>query len=263
MTRKVAERGSFYVFEARLLNMRKFAFEIIFASIANPVLYLVAIGVGVGSLVNQNSGGIDGVEYLVFLAPALLANAAIQGTMDETIFPTLAGFLWNKGFYGINSTPLGGRQIAFGIFQAAMLRNIMTVLFYYAIMGAFGVLKAPHAWLAIPTGILAGSAFGAVMMALAGVAKKDDYFFTFVGRFVITPMFFLSGTFFPLTNMPIYLQPIGWISPLWHTTELGRYFGYGAEVSTTMLSIHFLFLTAMLVVGIKIANIRFTNRLLK
>ena len=99
MMRKVAERGSWYVFEARLLNMRKFAFEIIFASIANPVLYLLAIGVGVGSLVNQNSGGIDGVEYLVFLAPALLANAAIQGSMDETIFPTLAGFLWNKGLY--------------------------------------------------------------------------------------------------------------------------------------------------------------------
>ncbi|MFM8937430.1 MAG: ABC transporter permease, partial [Actinomycetota bacterium] len=82
-------------------------------------------------------------------------------------------------------------------------------------------------------------------------------------RLVITPLFLFSGTFFPLTNMPIYLQPIGWISPLWHTTELGRYFGYGSEVSTTMLSVHFLFLTAMLVAGIKISNIRFTNRLLK
>ena len=263
MTRKVAERGSFYVFEARLLNMRKFAFEIIFASIANPVLYLVAIGVGVGSLVNQNSGGIDGVEYLVFLAPALLANAAIQGTMDETIFPTLAGFLWNKGFYGINSTPLGGRQIAFGIFQAAMLRNIMTVLFYYAIMGAFGVLKAPHAWLAIPTGILAGSAFGAVMMALAGVAKKDDYFFTFVGRFVITPMFFLSGTFFPLASMPIYLQWIGWISPLWHATNLGRLLTYGSDVSPLLVFIHITYLLTLTLVGLIAAIKIFEKRLAK
>jgi len=263
MMRKVAERGSWYVFEARLLNMRKFAFEIIFASIANPVLYLLAIGVGVGSLVNQNSGGIDGVEYLVFLAPALLANAAIQGSMDETIFPTLAGFLWNKGFYGINSTPLGGRQIAFGVFQAAMLRNVLTVIFYYIVMAAFGVLKAPHAWLAIPSGILAGAAFGSVMLAIAGKAKKDDGFFTFVGRFIVTPMFFLSGTFFPLTAMPIYLQWIGWISPLWHTTELGRHFSYGYEISGLMMLIHFAFLTAMLVTGLKIANIRFTNRLLK
>jgi lipooligosaccharide transport system permease protein len=263
MSRKVAERGSFYVFEARLLNMRKFAFEIIFASIANPVLYLVAIGVGVGSLVNQNSGGIDGVEYLVFLAPALLANAAIQGTMDETIFPTLAGFLWNKGFYGINSTPLGGRQIAIGVFQAAMLRNVMTVLFYYAIMAAFGVLKAPHAWLAIPTGILAGSAFGAVMMAMAGVAKKDDYFFTFVGRFVITPMFFLSGTFFPLTSMPIYLQWIGWISPLWHATNLGRLLTYGSDVSPLLVFIHITYLLSLTLIGLIAAIKIFEKRLTK
>jgi len=263
MMRKVADRGSWYVFEARLLNMRKFAFEIIFASIANPVLYLLAIGVGVGTLVNQNSGGIDVVEYLVFLAPALLANAAIQGSMDETIFPTLAGFLWNKGFYGINSTPLGGRQIAFGVFQAAMLRNIFTVIFYYIVMAAFGVLKAPHAWLAIPSGILAGAAFGSVMLAIAGKAKKDDGFFTFVGRFIVTPMFFLSGTFFPLTAMPIYLQWIGWISPLWHATNLGRYLTYGYEISALMLILHFAFLIAVFILGIRFSGRQFTRRLLK
>ncbi|MFM7860332.1 MAG: ABC transporter permease [Candidatus Nanopelagicaceae bacterium] len=263
MMRKVADRGSWYVFEARLLNMRKFAFEIIFASIANPVLYLLAIGVGVGSLVNQNSGGIDGVEYLVFLAPALLANAAIQGSMDETIFPTLAGFLWNKGFYGINSTPLGARQIAFGVFQAAMLRNVFTVLFYYLIMAAFGVLKAPHAWLAIPTGILSGAAFGSVMLAMAGKAKKDDNFFTFVGRFIITPMFFLSGTFFPLTAMPIYLQWIGWISPLWHATNLGRFLTYGSEVSPLLVVIHITYLLALTAAGLIAAIKIFEKRLAK
>jgi lipooligosaccharide transport system permease protein len=130
-------------------------------------------------------------------------------------------------------------------------------------MGAFGVLKAPHAWLAIPTGILAGSAFGAVMMAMAGVAKKDDYFFTFVGRFVITPMFFLSGTFFPLTSMPIYLQWIGWISPLWHATNLGRLLTYGSDVSPLLVIIHITYLLALTIIGLVSAVRIFEKRLTK
>ena len=261
--RKVVSNGSRFVFEARLLNMRKWTTEIIFASVANPLLYLLAIGAGVGSLINQNSGGVDGVEYLVFLAPALLANAAIQGSMDETIFPTLEGFMWRKTFFGMNSTPLNGRQIALGVYQAAMFRNILTVVFYYAIMAAFGVLKAPHAWLAIPSGILAGAAFGSVMLAIAGKAKKDDGFFTFVGRFIVTPMFFLSGTFFPLTAMPIYLQWIGWISPLWHATNLGRYLTYGSDVSPLLVAIHITYLLVLTAVGLIAAIKIFEKRLAK
>lgn len=261
--RKVAARGSRFVFEARFMNMRKWSTEIIFASVANPVLYLLAIGAGVGSLINKNSGGVDGVEYLVFLAPALLANAAIQGSMDETIFPTLSGFMWHKTFYGMNSTPLGGRQIALGVYQAAMLRNVLTVLFYYLIMALFGVLKAPHAWLAIPTGILAGASFGAIMLALAGNAKKEDNFFTFVGRFVITPMFFLSGTFFPLSSMPIYLQWIGWLSPVWHATDLGRFLTYGSDVPLWLAVVHALYLVLLAVVGLMFAIKIFERRLAK
>ena len=104
--RKVAVGGSRFVLEARIANMKKFLGIIISYSLLNPLLYLLAIGAGVGTLINRSSGGIDGVPYLVFLAPALLANAAIQGSLDETIFPTLSGFLWNKTFFGMNSTPL-------------------------------------------------------------------------------------------------------------------------------------------------------------
>ena len=261
--RKVANAGSLHVLEARLINMKKFASVIIFYSVANPLLYLLAIGAGVGTLINRSSGGIDGVPYLVFLAPALLANAAIQGSMDETVFPTLSGFLWSKIFYGMNSTPLNGRQIALGVYWAAMVRNAFTVGTYYIVMLAFGVLKAPHAWLAIPAGFLAGAAFGAVMLAFAGNVKNEDHFFTFVGRFIIQPMFFLSGTFFPLSSIPIYLRWIGWISPLWHATDLGRYLTYGHHISTQLVWIHIIFLLAMVAIGLKLAFIAFSKRLAK
>ena len=261
--RKVAPGGSRFVLEARLANMKKFRAIIVAYSVLNPLLYLLAIGAGVGTLINRNSGGIDGVEYLVFLAPALLANAAIQGSMDETIFPTLSGFLWNKTFFGMNATPLSGRTIALGVYWAAMVRNIFTVVCYYLVMAAFGVLKAPHAWLALPAGVLAGAAFGAVMLAFAGNVKNEDHFFTFVGRFVIQPMFFLSGTFFPLESIPIYLRWIGWISPLWHATDLGRYLTYGRDIPTSLVWIHVAFLATMIVVGLALAFKAFEKRLAK
>jgi lipooligosaccharide transport system permease protein len=261
--RKVAPMGSRLVLQARLLNMKKFGAIIVAYSVANPLLYLLAIGAGVGTLINRSSGGIDGVPYLVFLAPALLANAAIQGSMDETVFPTLAGFLWSKTFYGMNATPLGGRDIALGVYWAALVRNIFTVICYYLVMMFFGVLKAPHAWLAIPAGILAGAAFGAVMLAFAGNVTNEDHFFTFVGRFVIQPMFFLSGTFFPLDSIPIYLRWIGWISPLWHATDLGRYLTYGHKIPITLVWVHVLFLVSMIIVGLTIAFRAFSKRLAK
>jgi lipooligosaccharide transport system permease protein len=261
--RKIAAGGSRYVLEGRLLNMRKFMVMILMQAIANPLLYLLAIGAGVGTLVNKSSGGIDGVPYLVFLAPALLANAAIQGSMDETIFPTLSGFLWHKNFYAINATPLGGRQIALGVYWAAMVRNVLTVVTYYIIMGMFGVLKAPHAWLAIPAGITAGAAFGAVMLALASSVKNEDHFFTFVGRFILQPMFFLSGTFFPLDSVPIYVRWVGWISPLWHATDLGRYLTYGHHLSSKLMIIHITYLVLMILIGLRIAIREFEKRLAK
>jgi lipooligosaccharide transport system permease protein len=261
--RKVATAGSRLVLEARLMNMKKFIGIIIMYSVANPLLYLLAIGAGVGTLINQNSGGIDGVPYLVFLAPALLANAAIQGSMDETIFPTLSGFLWNKTFFGMNATPLSGRAIALGVYWAAMVRNIFTVVCYYLVMMAFGVLKAPHAWLALPAGILAGAAFGAVMLAFAGNVKNEDHFFTFVGRFVIQPMFFLSGTFFPLESIPIYLRWIGWISPLWHATDLGRFLTYGHDIPIWLVWTHVAFLSTMIIVGLSLSFRAFSKRLAK
>ena len=259
--RKVAPAGSRLVLEARLTNMKKFATIIFMYSFANPLLYLLAIGAGVGTLINRSSGGIDGVPYLVFLAPALLANAAIQGSMDETIFPTLGGFLWDKTFYEMNATPLGGRQIALGVYWAALVRNVLTVVSYYLVMMAFGVLKAPHAWLAIPAGILAGAAFGAVMLAFAGNVKNEDHFFTFVGRFVIQPMFFLSGTFFPLESIPIYLRWIGWISPLWHAIELIRNLCMG-EIYFGLL-VHILFFLALIMFGLFILTRRLNNLFMK
>jgi hypothetical protein len=155
----------------------------------------------------------------------------------------------------------GATQIAMGVFFNSLIRTIFTAVLYWLVMLAFGVLESPRAWLAIFTAVMAGAAFGAFMQALAGFLENENVFFTIVERFIIMPLFLFSGTFYPLTNMPIFLQWIGWISPLWHATELGRWLTYGSEISTPMLLLHFIFLNSILIFGLIASRRIFTKRL--
>jgi len=264
-TRKVPKFGARFILEARIRGMLKFGWVIIAVTILNPLLYLISIGVGVGSLISHNIGphGIDGVSYLTFIAPALLAASAIQSAQDEVVFPTFQGFKWNRIFFGMNATPQTGSSIAGGVFLAAMVRTIFGVGVYSAILYLFGAMNSPHSYLAIPIAIFSGAAFGAVMLACAAYTENEDKFFTIVGRFIIGPMFLFSGTFFPITNMPVVVQIFGWISPLWHSIELGRYATYGHRISMTMVVVHFTYLLAMLVFGLLFAFRQYSRKLEK
>ena len=117
--------------------------------------------------------------------------------------------------------------------------------------------------LLIPIAVLGGGAFGAIILFAAAKIEKDDQFFNILYRLVIMPMFLFSGTFFPLSSMPIYLQPIGWISPLWHATELGREAAFDYGVSNLMVAVHLIFLSTLVVVGLILSMRQFERRLAK
>lgn len=192
--------GAWYVAEYRVRQMTKWLGSIITVSFGNPIIYLLAIGIGVGSLVDANTGGngINGVGYITFLAPALLATAAIQAAMDETSFPTLEGFVWNKSFFGMNSTQLTGGQIVDGIMIAAFLRAFLTAAAYLVVLWAFGAITVAAMSMLFLIASFAGLSFGALMLAATSFVKDDDGFFAIVARFVVAPMFLFSGTFYPL-----------------------------------------------------------------
>lgn len=261
--RKVPKFGARYIVEARVRTMSKWVWIILAVTILNPLLYLISIGVGVGSLISHNIGphGIDGVSYLTFIAPALLAASAIQAAQDEVIFPTFQGFKWGRMFYGMNATPQTGSDIAGGVFLAAILRTILGVSVYSIILYLFGAMNSSHSYMAIPIAIFAGAAFGAVMLAFAAHTENEDKFFTIVGRFIVGPMFLFSGTFYPINTLPLVVRFFGWISPLWHAIELGRFATYGHHISTTMFIVHVTYLLAMLVFGLFFAFRQYSRRL--
>ena len=264
-TRRGMRYGAWYVAEYRIRQMSKWLGAIISVSFGNPIIYLLAIGIGVGSLVDSNTGGngIYGVGYITFLAPALLATAAIQAAMDETSFPTLEGFLWNKSFYGMNSTQLTAGQIVDGIMIAAFVRAFLTSAAYLVVLWVFGAVTLAAMPLLFLVASFAGMSFGALMLAATSFVKEDEGFFAIVARFVVAPMFLFSGTFYPLEQMPIFLQWIGWISPLWHSTNFARSISFGLEVPGWLMIVHAAFLVISLVLGMIIARRQFASRLLK
>ena len=252
-----------YVAEYRLRNMSKWFAAIIAFGLGNPVLYLLSVGIGIGALVDNTSGADNpiGVPYLTFLAPALLATAAIQAAMDETTFPTMQGFIWDKSFFSMISTQLMARDIVGGIMIASSIRCTFNTLIYAAVLVAFGAIPLTSVPVLVFAAIFAGISFAAVMLAVTSFVKNDDGFFAIIGRFVLTPMFMFSGTFYPLESLPIYLQWVGWISPVWHATNLGRNLSYGLEVAPWLLSVHVIFMGALLVIAMVVATRKFASRL--
>ncbi|MEN9731156.1 MAG: hypothetical protein RL488_466 [Actinomycetota bacterium] len=257
--------GPWFVAEYRLRNMSKWIGAIIAFGLGNPVLYLLSVGIGIGALVNaaQGPNGVDGVNYLTFLAPALLATSAIQAAMDETSFPTLQGFVWDKSFFSMNATQLRGGDIVGGIMIASFTRCLFNTFVYAMVLWAFGAITPGTIPVLLVSAIFAGLAFASAMLAATSFVKQDDGFFALVGRFIIAPMFMFSGTFYPLTNLPIYLQWIGWVSPVWHATDIGRALSYGHEVTPGLMAIHFAYLAAMLAGGLFIGTRQFNRRLAK
>ena len=255
--------GAVYVAETRIKNMLKWWQAIIAFGLGNPILYLLSVGIGIGSMVTKDAPFMEGQTYLTFLAPALLVTAGIQGAMDEVTFPTLEGFSWEKTFFAMNSTAITGRQIVDGVMLASTARCVLQVLLYELVLLAFGAVTVASFVPLLITSVLAGVAFACLMLAVTSYVKEDDGFFAIVGRFIIAPMFMFSGTFYPLENLPIYLQWIGWISPVWHATDIGRNLSYGHDVAPGMMVIHFAFLLAILIVGQVVAMRQFSRRLAK
>ncbi len=262
---QIERLGALYIAAARLRSMSKWRTIIAAVDIGNPLFYLIAVGIGIGVLVENSTGtsGTSGIKYISFIAPALLANAAIAAVMDECVFPTIEGFKWRKLFFAQNATPISGRQIALGVYLAALTRAVSSVTIYYILLLVFNVVDIGSSVMLIPVAVLGGGAFGAIILFAAAKIEKDDQFFNILGRLVIMPMFLFSGTFFPLSSMPIYLQPIGWVSPLWHATELGREAAFDYGVSPLMVAIHLFFLISLVVTGLVLATRQFERRLAK
>lgn len=210
------------VIEHRALQYRRTYRASIFSSFGVPLLFLTAMGLGLGGFVDANPDPtLEGLTYLQFLAPGLLAATVMQAASFEASFPILGGVQWNKIFHAMYATPIQPRDVAYGnIAWIAIRLTLIATVFGIVIVG-FGASRSPLLVLAIPVAVLTGLAFATPIAAFSATQRTPDRFAA-IFRFGITPLFLFSGTFYPIENLPSLLQPVAWISPLWHGVDACR-----------------------------------------
>jgi lipooligosaccharide transport system permease protein len=255
--------GSWYVAEHRLRVARTYGGTMIATAIGTPFLYLFAFGIGLATLVSANLGpnAVDGVSYLVFVAPALVCSAALTIATEEFTYPVMLGFKWNPTFIAMNAAPLSGRQVMNGVVLFVILRMTAASTVYYLVMLLFGAIPDPGALLIVPIAVMTGLAFGLPLLAYSSSVKEDRGQFAVVMRVILLPVTLFSGTVFPISALPIYLQWIGWISPLWHGTQLARDVSYGAVEPAWLVAVHLLVLIGLSLGGWLLAIRIATRRL--
>jgi lipooligosaccharide transport system permease protein len=186
-----------------------------------PVLYLTSMGVALGSLIDKHSHGVDGVTYVAFLAPGLLAGTCMQIGVNDTTWPVLGAIKWMRTYLAMLAAPLNVYDVLRGHLAWVATRIAIVVTIYLAVMAAFGTVYSPWALLALPAGVLTGMAFGAPVAAFSATQDKDTAFSTMY-RFVVVPLFLFSGTFFPISQLPVVLQWVAYATPLFHGVALCR-----------------------------------------
>lgn len=206
--------------ERNFLSFRR-TWSIIVSGFFEPVFFLYAMGVGIGSMVGGvDLGGGRAVPYLVFVAPALLASSAMNGAIFDSTTNVFFKLKYAKLYDSVLATPLGPRDVAIGEITWALLRGLVYSGAFLLVAGLAGAVTTWWALLAVPAATLIGWAFAAVGMASATYMRTwADFDYV---QLAILPMFLFSATFYPLTTYPEPLQWVVQATPLYHGVAMVR-----------------------------------------
>jgi lipooligosaccharide transport system permease protein len=246
----------FHVIERNVFAYRRL-WGIFLTGFAEPLLFLGSIGIGVGHLVGgvPYAGGM--VPYDQFVAPGLLAAAAMNGAVFDTTFNFFFKYKYAKTFDAMLSTPLGPNDIARGELGWAMLRGTIYSGAFLVFMAVLGLTSSPWAVFCLPGAMLIGFAFAGLGMA-ATTFMRSFVDFDYV-NLALLPLFLFSGTFFPLSQYPPALQVIVQCTPLYQGVALERALAFGNLDWT--IAVHVLYLAGLGFAGLRIAGHRLAHLL--
>jgi lipooligosaccharide transport system permease protein len=246
-------------FEFFLVQYRRVWRGSAITSVVTPIVYLLALGVGLGVFVDRSAELPGGISYLEFVAPGLLAGTMMQIATFESSWPVLSAIKWDRQYLAMLATPLRVGDVLLGhqAWVAARLTMIATI--YLVVITAFGGVSSALAILAIPVAVLVGVAFSAPIAAWAAHTETEVSFVA-IFRFVVLPMFLFSGTFFPISSLPSVLEALAHVTPLWHGVSLCRQLTLG-EVELWKALGHLLYLVSFAGVGLLLARYTYRKRL--
>jgi lipooligosaccharide transport system permease protein len=250
---------------ARVVEHHAYAFKPfwrygVVSSIVTPALFLAALGLGLGSLVERgDDAALGGAGYLAFVGSGLLAATSMQVAANESMFPVMAGIKWVRTWHGLLASPIGIGALVAGQFAWTALRLLVGAALYLAVLTAFGAVDRPLAVLAVPAAALCGMAFATPIAAFSSTQENDQGFMVLF-RVVIMPLFLFSGTFFPVDQLPAAMRTFAQATPLFHGVELCRGLVLGG-LRPGPAAVHVAYLSAWTAVGWAVARRTFATRL--
>lgn len=253
--------GALRVLQRNALVYRRTWRGSIFFSFLQPLLFLFAMGLGLGALVDVNeTRALGGVSYLEFVAPGLLAATSMQAASFGFSFETISKVSWRRTYEAMLATPLTVRDLVAGEMGWGAIRLLTAAVAFFAAVSLFRMPAMPLGLLAVPASVLTGLAVGAATMAYVAPRKSYNELSGMM-RFVVTPMFLFSGAFFPVARLPEALQVLAYATPLFHGVELARGFML-ASIGFSKMVGHLAYLVIFLAVGWVLANQRLKKRML-
>ena len=225
----------------------------------SPLFFLLSMGLGLGALVDDSSGGVGGVPYLQFVVPGILAMQAMMTAFGESTYAVMGYIKWNQMYAAMLATPLGVVEVLGGHLVVVAFHLFTGAAIFVLVAAAFGALTSWWAVLAVPVAVLTGLAFAVPTFAFAARLDNDNGF-SVLFRFVVTPLMLFSGTFFPVDQLPVWMQPVAWATPLWHGVELSRDAATGTAPGGLGV-VHLAVLLAYVAVGWVLARRSFSRRL--
>jgi lipooligosaccharide transport system permease protein len=241
-------------FRCWLLMYRRTWRSSVWTSVLGPLFYLGAMGYGLGSLVDKNgTASLGGVPYVVFVAPAVLAVQAMNSGLSNALFPVFGGIHWNRIYLAARATTLRPADIFRGHLMFITMRITMNSACFVVLMAAFGLIRSPWAVLLLPASVLLGFAFATPAAAWA-VTLRNQTPMNYPIRFGAVPLMLFSGTFFPVTQLPAWVRPLAYATPLWHGVALCRALSLGTAFASPgdagAAAIHAGYLAVMAAIGL-------------
>ncbi len=234
----------------------------IFTSFLSPLLFLAAMGVGLGSFIDDNAGpaALGGITYLAFIGPGLLAVTAMQTGIFESTYPVMGAFKWHRSYFSMAASPLTPSDIVAGQIAFIGFRILATSVVFVVVLATFGALASwEGAVAALFVAVLTGLAHATPTVGLTS-RMHNEFGFALIFRLGLMPMFLFSGAFFPITQLPAAITWLAYLTPIWHGVDLTRMLTLGAVDGSAAL-LHVGYLGACTAAGWLYAVSGFTKRL--